>query len=75
MGVEIGSAEIWGEKCASEGDAVFSGFDIGAIYCRKSVDSIGDGVSYTDLWNLAVVWDPNLGRCGLEPDHSSRRLS
>ena len=44
VGTEIDSAEIRREKCASKGDAVFSGVDIGAIYHRESMDDIGHGV-------------------------------
>ena len=44
MGTEVDSAEIRWEECTPKGDAVFSGVDIGAIYCRESVDNIGHGV-------------------------------
>ena len=44
MGGEIASAEIRREKRTSKGDAVFSGVDIGAIYCGESMDNIGHDV-------------------------------
>ena len=44
MGTEIGATEIRRKKCPSKGDAVFSGVDIGAIYCWEFVDNIGHGV-------------------------------